>query len=507
MKNLKKYLILFLGLIPLVASSQYFSKSIDVDFGSDTGVQIEVNENGEMFILSGSFCNNSTTPCIGLVKLNEEGEVIWKISIDESLQLKMPGALLLDEDRIFILAYSVIQDSNRVVVLELNQFGDLINHRNFGENLEKVVPNVIKKYKDGYLLNLRYGNLGMERHGRIEIYDQNFIFLQAIEYGEVYGNFDWGATNIGEDGNILVANLYREYNDEGEKVYKALFTKINEMGEKEWEKAMLYGSYPVVVPNIIDLKNNTYAAAWRKEWTGLPWEFAWLNVIYGMTTTGEITWEQNFSTITDSDDMAIAHLFTTQNGDIIGLGGDAANYEGFPELEEGGWLFRLNNQGDILWQRNITDLRMPALGATFTWGQELDNGDLVFIGTIIDTLDNGIFNYDVWVVKTDANGCLVPDCTSTQFITHNGIISNTFDAEDLEGSGVKIFPNPALNELTIERREMKQLLQIQIYDILGNEVLKKQITFHQKNIDISSLPQGCYFIQIENHLPLKFIKL
>jgi hypothetical protein len=65
----------------------------------------------------------------------------------------------------------------------------------------------------------------------------------------------------------------------------------------------------------------------------------------------------------------------------------------------------------------------------------------------------------------------------------NEIISNDF---------VKIFPNPANNKISIQYKENNNY-QIKILNIMGETVLITKT----KEIDISSLPNGTYFLNFE----------
>jgi hypothetical protein len=168
---------------------------------------------------------------------------------------------------------------------------------------------------------------------------------------------------------LLTANQYRPVIGNVYDDFRVLFTKINEGGTKEWEKTLGYASYNFLSPRIIDLQNDEYAAFWRKDWDGLPWEFQFLNVVYGMDADGEVVWEQDFSNIPFSDYKKIVSIFKTQNGDVVGMGVDQEYYEDYPQIGSGGWVFRLNNEGELLWQRNITDFRkFPDSGMYFMWG-------------------------------------------------------------------------------------------------------------------------------------------
>ncbi|MEO0472106.1 MAG: polysaccharide lyase family 7 protein [Bacteroidota bacterium] len=67
-------------------------------------------------------------------------------------------------------------------------------------------------------------------------------------------------------------------------------------------------------------------------------------------------------------------------------------------------------------------------------------------------------------------------------------------------SEIRIFPNPAIDALNITGLESD--LPIRIYGTLGNLVMEAS----GSKIDVSKLPAGIYFIKVEGHQAMRFIK-
>lgn len=78
---------------------------------------------------------------------------------------------------------------------------------------------------------------------------------------------------------------------------------------------------------------------------------------------------------------------------------------------------------------------------------------------------------------------------------------------DLSSNKVELFPNPASNELNVAAKNMKQ---IEIIDMLGRIVMKKDRCNDTEKLDISSIKDGMYFIRIttaDNQVSIhRFIK-
>lgn len=62
---------------------------------------------------------------------------------------------------------------------------------------------------------------------------------------------------------------------------------------------------------------------------------------------------------------------------------------------------------------------------------------------------------------------------------------------------ISIYPNPTTNKITIESKE-QEVLDATIYNILGELMLKKQLSTGINEIEIGSLSKGIYFYQVSD---------
>lgn len=75
-------------------------------------------------------------------------------------------------------------------------------------------------------------------------------------------------------------------------------------------------------------------------------------------------------------------------------------------------------------------------------------------------------------------------------------------------NGIKLFPNPATNELAISFSE-KVNCRLSIYDIMGNFIYEQDLVDKVNDLDIAFLPQGIYLIKLNSEqyeVSYKFIK-
>ena len=82
-------------------------------------------------------------------------------------------------------------------------------------------------------------------------------------------------------------------------------------------------------------------------------------------------------------------------------------------------------------------------------------------------------------------------------------ILSDISENDLNNNSLKIYPNPAIDMLFVECR-VETEITIELYDVTGQLVLKSQSEKPNQGkvkseIDISSLPEGIYLVQIETN--------
>ena len=115
----------------------------------------------------------------------------------------------------------------------------------------------------------------------------------------------------------------------------------------------------------------------------------------------------------------------TENGDILGVGVISSAID---ELGESGFLFRAASNGTLRWKRAIRinkglDFTLPP-EFPFRSGledvQEVENGDLIATGYVRKYVGHdhpdGPYNFDIWMLRTNGEGCIWKDCPYIQDI-------------------------------------------------------------------------------------------
>lgn len=90
-------------------------------------------------------------------------------------------------------------------------------------------------------------------------------------------------------------------------------------------------------------------------------------------------------------------------------------------------------------------------------------------------------------------------------VTADGLLST--EEESLSDNDITLFPNPAINDLTISSREVIE--NVNVYNLSGQVVLQKSVNATQDLVDVSNLTSGIYLMQLTSNgqsVTKKFIK-
>jgi len=79
---------------------------------------------------------------------------------------------------------------------------------------------------------------------------------------------------------------------------------------------------------------------------------------------------------------------------------------------------------------------------------------------------------------------------------------STLNLNEYTKKDIKPFPNPTSDYLNFENNF--ENMKGQIFDLMGRSI--QELIIHNNKIDVTNLNNGLYFLLIENHNPIKFIK-
>lgn len=83
--------------------------------------------------------------------------------------------------------------------------------------------------------------------------------------------------------------------------------------------------------------------------------------------------------------------------------------------------------------------------------------------------------------------------------------NETLSAEDFNKNGLKVYPNPVKDILTLSDTE--NITNVAVFNLLGQEVVSKTINATQSQIDMSDLASGSYLVKITADNQVKTVKV
>jgi hypothetical protein len=116
-------------------------------------------------------------------------------------------------------------------------------------------------------------------------------------------------------------------------------------------------------------------------------------------------------------------------------------------------------------------------------------------GNNFDPTMSGTGTMEIVYTYTAANGCSNADTTSITVLGCAGI-------EDNFSQRIHVYPNPFTNSITIEGIEDKQAI---VTNSIGEIIVNTKITETNRTILLENLPNGIYFLRIDNRVQ-KLIK-
>jgi hypothetical protein len=389
------------------------------------------------------------------------------------------------------------------------------------------------------------GNVVWKKHFGGEDVDE-FVSIVSVSDGfVVVGNasedsfetFDWTGTT----GNGSLDAIIAKFDLNGNLVWKKNFGGSS---------ADYFYSVTEVAGGVIAVGSSKSESFENGDWTGVSGKGKIDAIIVKYDNSGNLVWKKNFG---GNADDSFSSVSTVSDGVV------AVGYSGYKSFDNGDWedvtekgdqdaiIIKFDNNGNIVWKKNFGGEGINAFNNVVTvsdgivvvgYSDEFYSGDWAGIsgkgssdGIIIKFDNNGNvvwkknfggMDNDEFYGVTAASGGIVAVGYSRGLSFGNGdwagipgkgyedaiIVKFTGASvgisETLQNEFIKISPNPTTGKMKIETGELK-IENIEIYDLAGKQLL----SFKTKEIDISNLSNGIYFMKLKTEtgeLTKKIIK-
>jgi len=482
-----KQFIYFLGMLlfPIFCFTQNWQKSYDLipldEFpNSDRGINIKKTSDG-FVILSGSLIEHNELSCFGLIKIDNDGEVLGKnVYADNQHFLRSFGysTIMVDDDNVIVAGdryteglafeYFLAKMVNLDTVWFKTYTGDFMYY-----------PRTLLKTRDGnYLI---HGDGSGKYNGKtctdITLVKTdtsgNELWRKTLGYHTVTRNNQYGNLIELENGNLALTFAVQEYGFIKQYTHVAM---LDSLGNTLWNKR--FYTQQNGNPTITETIDGNLLFATNVDTIIPPSQSPFVTFLTTIDRNGNILKEFYFNPEYVKRNTSI---LVDKNGDFVICGLVDAFY--WPTASA--WFAKVSREGNLLWERYYALKNKPYSTFSFLDVEELENG-FILSGDILDTTSVGHYNVNVWVVKLDENGCYDPSsCTEENLL---GIT----EIEELPDE-IQIYPNPSSGLLNIRIKSAPRNMHLKVYNSIGAEVTNIKNVRDEQEVNLE-VPGTYYFV-------------
>jgi len=498
------FALFFIGihLIKLNAQ-QYWSRRYDFDAGNDYGTSAIALQDG-LIVPSKSFCEGNTRNCTGMIKVDYQGNLLWRTIIYDTLAYQHFDAIAVRNDTLFMNAsYLYAEDGTDLMLLEFDLAGTLIGQFSYEHphpSQTSLSKEVIVNQDRMYVSFSYYDTAQFKAKGKIRAYDNNWNQLWELVPSSYSDDFRFISMEPTPDTGVVVISSSIKSGD----VYVSV-VRLDKNGQELWVRHLPYGFGPFGTNVLITPHpDGSCFGIWSIDY----WEGSLLtpypDLFFKLDASGNLVWQKIINEAQNFSDV-----FVASNGDVVACGYSQTEIPGEVPVTTG-YVNRMDTNGETIWERRFLDLTDSGIYGNFEFGLELDNDDLVFGGKHIDTFPSptspDISN--IWIVKVDSNGCFTPDCTDLF-----QVIVPTIEPQRTTFDVFAAFPNPFTNKLLLGTQLGQTLptgkYYALIYDFQGHIVhpMKTVQPDDLTEFELNNQPAGMYIVQLFlDGKPLQTIK-
>ncbi|KGE85117.1 T9SS type A sorting domain-containing protein [Phaeodactylibacter xiamenensis] len=491
-----KFQLLIVGLCISIAgiAQPTFHNTYDLTNGAgENAFKVFLVEDG-VYVDCGTYCNEDFKYCPILFKINNYGDSLWHRVYNYDVEDYTIFDYSIDSNEEFLYACGRLTIEDKLpFIAKMDKWGDTLWLKTYyAQFWDSAVE--IEQDNDGNLITaVQGGSFGefsnctvIKTDGEGEMLWSTTI-EDSIDYATV------GQLAILNDGSIMLA-FYSgiDWAASGRAYHVA---KLSSDGEVEWvrtyDEVDRSHDYPALIASYPD---GGFVTGWAFDTIQQPFVHPDEGpLLRRLDSDGEVIWEYKYL---DWRSAGIMNMTVTENGDIVMCGlapealiqGDASR----------AWLARVSGDGELLWKRYFQALAIPSNTLPFNDVAETSDGGLIACSYIHDTYANPIPDPDVWLVKTDADGCITPGCQDSILYVSVEEIPDTGETA-LKEVFFKAYPNPARGPIQVEFLNAIRYEEpaLRLFNLQGQQVLHQRLQRGAQSAELSTsgLPGGLYILQ------------
>jgi len=477
-------LLSVLLLVPADAQQLVFSKVFsNYPLSGENGINI-ISYSGGYFLIGYNGCsNNSNLDCMTVARLNNIGEINWFKEYEHYGTRKIQVVIL--NDKIYLSGRTREVDYQYLLYcLDLN--GNIIWKKEFGDvNKNEWSPGLLMTHNDDLIL------YDARDRNQNHIYEWLPVLMKVNLQGDSLTEFtfneQYDASSVRQVIESTQHDLIASY------VYcpdgcffdlKAGVICLDSVGNTKWvlDLPFSFSSYGCFVSQI---DSNTLAVKWHID-SNLPNHDLTPPAIFFTNISGAI---QDTFIFQNQSLKEVHYMESIWEKGLVGSGSNFIDYLTLSNPPWGGWVFRMDENREIVWDRTYLDTIYQ--GRSFGLNQIIPTSDGGYIATgTITNFMTGVWESHNWILKLDSSGCLQPGCGNLNYITE------TEEAVFLKGKDIKVYPNPASEYVQVEFPPDFDLKNTLLHIVSNTGAVVKRISpnSNMTQLNISDLTSGIYYV-------------
>lgn len=435
-----------------------------------------------------------------VVKTDSLGSMLWEKTYGGSNEDDMYSILQISDGG-FLLCGSTSSNDGDVKsgnhggsdfwVVKIDSLGNIQWEKTYGGYNNEELYSAITTSDGGFLLGgftqSNDGDIQSGNHGKADFWVVKIDSVGIIQWEKTYGGSNgenvYSIISTPDGGYVLGGNTT---SNDGDVQYRSLINsptdfwvvKIDSVGKIIWEKCYGRVGYTDSFSKVVNTSDGGFLVGGLKYLYSGSCDF-WVVKIDNL---GNIQWEKSYGG--SNNDMLRDILPTSDNGFL--LGGYSNSYDGDVQSRynvlwgDNYWVVKIDEFGIIQWERTYGGSKGDFIYTTLS----TNNGGILLGGSTQsndgDIKSGNKGGLDFWLVKIKPN--IIPTYANELQTMFNNI--------------TRIYPNPIFNEELMIETSYSKPLELILYDVLGNQIFKKELMFKTNKIDLGEINGGIYILQL-----------
>jgi hypothetical protein len=261
---------------------------------------------------------------------------------------------------------------------------------------------------------------------------------------------------------------------------------VDTSGNLIWNLAFPFSFQPDL-SSVIQSDMNTLVANWHTK-TMLPNHDWTPPALFYIDMAGQI----KDSLVFENQSLkAIKDLEPIWDKGLVGCGNNFIDLITNPNPDPAGWVFRVDENKELLWERSYVDTTFQGKPFTLQSIMHTTDGGYIAVGSIDNNM-TGVYESHNWILKLDSLGCLQPNCGETNYIT------DTKEVTFLKGKDILVYPNPANSYVNIQLPTNYPLNNLSAFLVSNSGITIKKVNLSstETRMEVSEVITGVYYLMI-----------